>query len=216
MQTVLDSQYYINQTFYFDVHPPLGKMLVGLAGLLTGFNGAFDYPSGATYPEHVPFRAMRVLMALPGVAMVPLAWGTAVELGFSWYARHILTLMVLCGQFVATVPVRGSSGVEHDRRRLAGHFTLCLARLHAALLHFYNRLLLVGLSQSAEVVRAVELFCESDQTPTLHRPFSVDWWAWLVLTGVSIGCVVRCAKLWLASGLLEVPRCTVSNGSACS
>jgi dolichyl-phosphate-mannose-protein mannosyltransferase len=72
-------------------------MLVGLAGVLTGFNGAFDYPSGATYPDHVPYRAMRVLMALPGVAMVPLAWGTAVELGFSWYARHIVTLMVLCG-----------------------------------------------------------------------------------------------------------------------
>ena len=95
--TYLSAQYYLNQTFYFDVHPPLGKMLVGLAGALTGFNGSFDYPSGAEYPPHVPYRAMRILMALPGVGMVPLAWGTSVELGFTWYGRHIVTLMVLCG-----------------------------------------------------------------------------------------------------------------------
>ena len=79
------------------VHPPLGKMLVGLAGALSGFNGSFDYPSGAVYPEHVPYRAMRVLLALPGIAMVPLAWGTAVELRFSKWSQHIVTLMVLCG-----------------------------------------------------------------------------------------------------------------------
>ena len=72
-------------------------MLVGLAGALSGFNGSFDYPSGAVYPEYVPFRTMRVFLALPGVAMVPLAWGTAFELGFSNKSRHVVTLMVLCG-----------------------------------------------------------------------------------------------------------------------
>ncbi|GAA95617.1 glycosyltransferase family 39 protein [Mixia osmundae IAM 14324] len=88
--------YYLNRTFYFDVHPPLGKMLVGLAGALSGFDGSYDFPSGNTYPDHVPFKAMRIFLALPGAAMVPLAWGTAVELGFSGYSRHIVTLMTLC------------------------------------------------------------------------------------------------------------------------
>lgn len=71
-------------------------MLVGLAGALSGFNGSYDFPSGSTYPEHVPFKAMRILLALPGIAMVPLAWGTALELGFSGYAKHLVTLMTLC------------------------------------------------------------------------------------------------------------------------
>lgn len=71
-------------------------MLIGLAGVLCGFNGSFDFHSGAKYPAHVPYRGMRILMALPGVAMVPLAWGTAYELGFTWYGQHIVTLMVLC------------------------------------------------------------------------------------------------------------------------
>jgi dolichyl-phosphate-mannose-protein mannosyltransferase len=73
-------------------------MLVGLAGALSGFNGSYDFPSGQVYPDHVPFRAMRILLAMPGVAMVPLAWGTSLELGFSNYAKHIVTLMTLCGE----------------------------------------------------------------------------------------------------------------------
>lgn len=85
------------------MHPPLGKMLVGLAGALSGFNGSFDFPSGVTYPDHVPFHAMRIMLALPGVAMVPLAWGTAVELRFSKWGRHIVTVMVLTGAAVVLV-----------------------------------------------------------------------------------------------------------------
>ena len=74
-------------------------MLVGLAGALSGFNGSFDFPSGAVYPPHVPYHAMRILLALPGIALVPLAWGTALELRFSEWSKHIVTLMVLCGTF---------------------------------------------------------------------------------------------------------------------
>ncbi|KAH8106915.1 glycosyltransferase family 39 protein [Cristinia sonorae] len=87
--------HYLKREFYFDVHPPLGKMLVGLAGLLSGYDGSFDFKSGEKYPDHVPFVAMRVMMACFGVAMVPLGWYTAVELGMSWRACHLVALMVL-------------------------------------------------------------------------------------------------------------------------
>ncbi len=81
-------------------------MLVGLAGVLSGFNGSYDFPSGQVYPDHVPYKAMRVFMALPGIAMVPLAWGTAFELGFTSRARHIVTLMVLCGKPILKASIR--------------------------------------------------------------------------------------------------------------
>lgn len=87
--------HYINRDFYFDVHPPLGKMLVGLAGLLSGYNGGFDFKSGLDYPNTVPYTAMRVLMAMYGVGMIPVAWWTAGELGWSRQARHLVTLCVL-------------------------------------------------------------------------------------------------------------------------
>ena len=72
-------------------------MLVGLVGLLSGYDGSFEFESGATYPENVPFTAMRIMLATFGVAMVPLAWYTALELGLSRRACHLITLMVLCG-----------------------------------------------------------------------------------------------------------------------
>ena len=74
-------------------------MLVAFAGLLSGYNGHFDFTSGATYPEDVPYVAMRVMLATFGVALVPLAWYTAVELGMSWRACHLTALMVLPGAY---------------------------------------------------------------------------------------------------------------------
>ncbi|KAJ7677341.1 glycosyltransferase family 39 protein [Mycena rosella] len=74
--------HYLKREFYFDVHPPLGKMLVGLVGLLAGYDGH-------------PYVAMRVMLATFGVGMVPLGWYTAVELGMSQWACHLVALMVL-------------------------------------------------------------------------------------------------------------------------
>jgi dolichyl-phosphate-mannose-protein mannosyltransferase len=72
-------------------------MLVGLAGLLAGYDGSFEFKSGEAYPNEVPYVAMRVILATFGVAMVPLGWYTAVELGMSLWACHLTALMVLCG-----------------------------------------------------------------------------------------------------------------------
>ncbi len=92
--------YYLRREFYFDVHPPLGKMLVGLAGLLSGYDGSYEFKSGEMYPENVPYVAIRVIMATFGVLMVPLGWYTAVELGMSARACHMVALMCLCGAFI--------------------------------------------------------------------------------------------------------------------
>jgi dolichyl-phosphate-mannose-protein mannosyltransferase len=88
--------HYLKREFYFDVHPPLGKMLVGLAGLLSGYDGHFEFKSGAEYGDAVPYVAMRVMMATFGVALVPLGWYTAVELGMSTWASHLVAIMILC------------------------------------------------------------------------------------------------------------------------
>lgn len=89
--------HYLKHEFYFDVHPPLGKMLVGLAGALSGYDGSFEFKSGEKYPEGARYYiGMRIILALFGVAMVPLAWSSSSALGWNKRSRHLLATMVLC------------------------------------------------------------------------------------------------------------------------
>ncbi|KAF8754353.1 MIR domain [Rhizoctonia solani] len=68
--------HYLKREFYFDVHPPWARCSSASLGF--------------------PFVTMRVMLALFGVAMVPLAWFTAKELRFTNRACHLVTIMTLC------------------------------------------------------------------------------------------------------------------------
>lgn len=61
-----------------DVHPPLAKLLLTLAGWLAGFDGEFDFKDiGKDYVEPgVPYVAMRLVPALLGVLTVPMIFLT--------------------------------------------------------------------------------------------------------------------------------------------
>lgn len=56
-----------------DVHPPLAKLLITLAGWLGGFDGNFDFKDiGKDYLEPgVPYVTMRLLPAICGVLTIP-------------------------------------------------------------------------------------------------------------------------------------------------
>lgn len=84
-------------TFYFDVHPPLGKMLVGLAGYIAGYNGTYEFPSGQTYPEWVNYVGMRMFLSSFSALSVPFAYMTAVQLGFTKPASYLVGLLTLLG-----------------------------------------------------------------------------------------------------------------------
>ncbi|KAL1637457.1 Dolichyl-phosphate-mannose--protein mannosyltransferase 1 [Neofusicoccum ribis] len=64
---------YIKGKFFMDVHPPLAKLLLTLAGWLAGFDGEFDFKDiGKDYIEpKVPYVAMRLLPAILGVMTIP-------------------------------------------------------------------------------------------------------------------------------------------------
>ncbi|KAF8632407.1 hypothetical protein AX17_004848 [Amanita inopinata Kibby_2008] len=67
---------YIKSQYYVDVHPPLAKLLITLAGFLFGYDGRFEFSEIGKVYENVPYIAMRLLPATLGVATVPLAYLT--------------------------------------------------------------------------------------------------------------------------------------------
>ena len=87
--------HYIDGTFYFDVHPPLGKMLIGLAGRLSGYSGGYGFTSGEKYPDNVPYVKMRMIIATFGSLTVPFSYILSKNLGFSDATSLMIGSMVL-------------------------------------------------------------------------------------------------------------------------
>lgn len=87
--------YYLKREFYFDVHPPLGKLLVGLTGYLAGYDGSFSFSSSSKFPELCDYVTMRSLNCMFGILCTPLAYKTAVELGYSQFTVWFISLQVV-------------------------------------------------------------------------------------------------------------------------
>merc|ERR1711881_748484 len=145
--------HYLKREFYFDVHPPLGKMLVGLSGYMAGYNGSFEFKSGEKYPDELNYTFMRAFNAFFGAVCVPLAYYTAREMNFKRPAVWFVTLMVLCENSYTTI----SRFILLDSMLLCFTFTtvLCWAKFHRL----------------------------------QNQPFTLEWFTWLIMTGISIGLV---------------------------
>ncbi|WPH00942.1 glycosyltransferase family 39 protein [Acrodontium crateriforme] len=120
--------HYLKREFYFDVHPPLGKMLVGLSGYLAGYNGSFEFKSGETYPENLNYTYMRLFNSAFGALLVPLAYYTARELHFRRPTVWLVTMMVLFENSYTTI----SRFILLDSMLLFFTFTtvFCWAKFH--------------------------------------------------------------------------------------
>ncbi|KAI9504697.1 Dolichyl-phosphate-mannose-protein mannosyltransferase-domain-containing protein [Coemansia spiralis] len=95
--------YYVNHTFYHDVHPPLAKMLVGFSEILTGFDGSFTFPSGKEYPENVNYSFMRLFNASFSVPLAPMAYYTLLNMGCSPNAALLGGLLVCFDNALCTI-----------------------------------------------------------------------------------------------------------------
>lgn len=89
------ASYYMNGSFFFDVHPPLGKMLLGAVGYFTGYDGnhSFEKP-GVPYGD-AEYTGMRAFCAILGALVVPLAFGIVWELTRSVAASTLSSVLVL-------------------------------------------------------------------------------------------------------------------------
>ncbi|KAF2739142.1 PMT-domain-containing protein [Polyplosphaeria fusca] len=79
------ASYYLQRTYFFDVHPPFGKLLFALAGWLVGYRGDFLFENiGDSYiTNKVPYVAYRAMPATMGALTVPTVFMIMWESGYS-------------------------------------------------------------------------------------------------------------------------------------
>ena len=161
-----------------DVHPPLAKLLITLAGWLAGFDGSFDFKEiGKDYLEpNVPYVSMRLLPAIMGVLTVPLMYLTLKAAGCKTSTASLGAAVVIFGWFFSPNKSRSfvlTSGIEN------------------ALLT-QSRLILLDsplvLFTACTALSWVSFMNQHEQGPS--KAFTPSWWIWLGATGVSLGATV--------------------------
>ncbi|KAI5806923.1 Dolichyl-phosphate-mannose-protein mannosyltransferase-domain-containing protein [Geopyxis carbonaria] len=148
---------YIKGKFFMDVHPPLAKLLITLAGWMAGFDGSFDFKEiGKDYLEPgVPYVAMRLLPAICGIAVVPTIFLTLKAAG--------------CSTAAATL----GSGLVIFENALVTQSRLIL--LDSPLIIF-----------TAVTALAWTSFLNAHQQGH-SEAFSANWWFWLTMSGLGLG-----------------------------
>eukprot|EP00093_Oithona_nana_P014788 14788.XXX_659779_650794_1 [CDS] Oithona nana genome sequencing. len=87
--------WYINRTFFFDVHPPLGKMIIGGVGYLTGYNGTFAFEKpGDLYHDH-NYLGMRIACTFLGACLIPFSFLTVWEFTHSINAAFFAGILIV-------------------------------------------------------------------------------------------------------------------------
>ncbi|KAF1832746.1 dolichyl-phosphate-mannose-protein mannosyltransferase 1 [Decorospora gaudefroyi] len=151
---------YIKGKFFMDVHPPLAKLLITLAGWLGGFDGNFDFKDiGKDYLEpKVPYVAMRLFPAICGVLTIPTMFLTLKAAGCR-----------------TTTAALGAGLVIFDNA-LTTQSRLIL--LDSPLVIF----------TAATALAWTSFMNQHEQGPS--KAFQPSWWFWLAATGLGLGATV--------------------------
>lgn len=123
-----------------DVHPPLAKLLITLAGWLGGFDGDFDFKDiGKDYLEPgVPYVAMRLVSAIFGILTIPTMFLTLKTTGCRTVTAAFGSALLIFGR-----PAFRTIGAEHRdlttpyRERSLDAVTTCSAGLSLDHLHSF-------------------------------------------------------------------------------
>lgn len=107
---------YIKGKFFMDVHPPLAKLLITLAGWLGGFDGSFDFKDiGKDYLEPgVPYVAMRLFPAVCGILTIPTMFLTLKAAGCRTSTAALGAGLVIFGE--STCAIMTLTNTEHPRK----------------------------------------------------------------------------------------------------
>ena len=164
------SAHYIARKYFFDVHPPLGKLIFALQGYLAGFDGGYlfneigeDYLT-AYKNGPIPYVEYRLGPAICGSLLVPMTYTIVKDLGGGTLAAIIASSLLLLDN---------------------AHVT----QTRLILLDSYLVFFIIG------SVMCWTKFCkynnsisENDDNKGSNDRFTAKWWLSLLFTGVFISC----------------------------
>lgn len=84
---------YLRREFYFDVHPPLGKLMTALSGYQNRQDLDFKFDSGTPYPEGMDYVGMRRFHAFISSFIPIFAFGILKELGYRMEWCFLISLL---------------------------------------------------------------------------------------------------------------------------
>ncbi|XP_071487329.1 protein O-mannosyl-transferase 1-like [Diadema antillarum] len=128
----LFTSFYLRGIFFFDVHPPLGKLLLAVMGHASGFEGDFAFDKiGLEYPCDLPIWYLRLLPALCGALLTPLSYLVLEAMGFNQWTAALGAILVLCDNSLLTQ----SRFILMDTMLLSSNLLAFLALLKFRQLH---------------------------------------------------------------------------------
>ncbi|MBI2676810.1 MAG: phospholipid carrier-dependent glycosyltransferase [Candidatus Yanofskybacteria bacterium] len=101
-QTVFDEVHfgkflsgYFTGEYFFDIHPPLGKLLLSAAGYASGFKPGFSFANiGEVFPDK-HYLALRLLPIIAGTLLPLVVFFLALRLGFSKKISLLTSLFII-------------------------------------------------------------------------------------------------------------------------
>ncbi|KAJ7356079.1 hypothetical protein OS493_027005 [Desmophyllum pertusum] len=213
------ANFYLKGEFFFDVHPPLAKMSIALAGYLSGYNGSFPFDKpGDSYGEN-SYVGMRLFCATLGALCVPLAYLTVWELTKSTAAALLSTAFIVfdhgcvtISQYILLDPIlmfyimlSTYCFTKFQKLQKCGTSDVGVPNILNLLITpdlWTSRKQTVDLRQCLFCVYTVNTYmmCSCvvyvwsniDDTFSFPSPYSVEWWAWMSASGVSLSCAFSC------------------------
>lgn len=86
---------YLKREFYFDVHPPLGKMMTALSGYIFEQDIDFKFDSGSDYPKAMDYVGMRRFHAFVSSFLPVFVYGIHIELGYADYHSVLMAMLYM-------------------------------------------------------------------------------------------------------------------------
>ena len=96
--------WYHNRSYYFDVHPPAGRLLIAGLGKLVGYDGTYKFSEpGDDFSQHAEVLRLRTSMAVLGSLLVPVAFLTVWSITSSTRAATIAAVLIIFDTGMTTI-----------------------------------------------------------------------------------------------------------------